>query len=181
MQVSAIQTITKQSDQSRYTTWWSVPSYLDCRVKPCVSRTHLTPPWRRASRPKSGLSAHSRRGPLCRVADAGGPKISLSYRLNRQATKCGEPQESRRRSIRSSLHTSRPGWRSPRPRPGDKCSPPPGVPASVRPGKPPPTCSPSLRGQHGIVRITRRRMELWMAARTHHVASIEFLAKRPSH
>ena len=53
-----------------------MPSYPDCRAKPVSADT---PPWCHASWRRSGLSAHSRRGPLRRVADGSGPKTQLSH------------------------------------------------------------------------------------------------------
>ena len=147
VQVSAIHKISKWSDRSRYTIWWSVPSYLDCRAKPCVTKTHHTG----VALPgqKAGYPPIPEEDPSAEWRTLVVQKNSLRYRLNRQAAKCGEPQESRRRSSRSILHTSRPGWKSLRSRPGGKCSPPPGVLASVRPGRTPLSCSTSPRGQPG--------------------------------
>ena len=154
---TSVNWIAQGRGHGRYITWLSMPSYPDCRAKPVSVDT---PPWCRASWRRSGLSAHSKRGPLRRVADGSGPKTSLSHRLTiAEQRRCGEKQGSGRRLSRSSLHTSWPGWGSPRFRPGGKCSPLPGVPASVCPGRSPNTCSPSLRGQPGFVWITRRRME----------------------
>ena len=80
-------------------------------------------------------------------------RLTQSSVDDRWAGRCGEKQGSGRRLSWSSLHTSRPGWRSPRFRPGGKYSPPLGVPASVCPERSKSTCSPSLRGQPEFVRI----------------------------
>ena len=90
---------------------------------------------------------------------------------DRWAARCGEKQGSGRRLSWSSLHTSRPGWRSPRFRPGGKCSPPPGVPASVLPGISPSICSPSIRGNLGWYGLPGERCgDGWRRGRLHRVA-----------
>ena len=163
-EVSTMHTITTSSDQSRYTTWWSMPSYPDCRAKPVSADT---PPWCRASWRRSGLSAHSRRVPFRWVADGGGPKTSFSHRL----TIAGQRGvvRSRDRDV---------DWV------GRVCTLPglvgrrPGLDLEASahlPGRsgvdPPQEVAKHLQSlPHGatcrFVQITRRRTEWWMAART---------------